>query len=265
MDLFRKPLKISGFLILVITFLPISFLVDLFVSGEAKKLRYFSRISSFYMRVALKVLGVRVRIKNADKLYDRKNNYFIISNHLSYIDIFAISSAAPAVFVANSDLEEAFLLGTIVRYSGGVFVERRNRGKILGDMQAISDMLDMGLNVVIFPEGTTSNGDRVMPFKSSLLAASAQSGVEVLPLCIRYRKINGEDVDGGNGHLVYYYGSISFFEHFFRFLNLRSVTVELTELESIGAEDGFSRKELTKAAYERISAAYNENRREGGK
>lgn len=260
MEILRKALKIAAFLVLVVTFLSISFVVDLFVSGERKKLRYFSSISSFYLRVALAVLGVGVKIKNADKLSGRKRNYFIISNHLSYLDIFAIYSVVPAVFVANSELEESFLLGKIIRYSGGVFVERRNRGKILRDMQAISDILNMGMNVVIFPEGTTSNGDRVMPFKSSLLAAAGKSGVEVLPLCIRYREIDGREIDAANRHLVYFYGSISFFEHFFRLLNLRSVTVEITELESIGAEDGLSRKELTRAAYERISAAYEEQR-----
>ncbi len=260
MTLFIKSLKIAAFLFLVVTFLPISFLVDLFVTRKERKLYYFSRISSFYLRAALGVLGVRVTVRNADKLRDRKNNYFIISNHLSYIDIFVIYSVIPSVFVANSELEEAFLLGTIVRYAGGVFVERRNRAKLLGDMGTISDMLNMGLNVVIFPEGTTSNGERVMPFKSSLLAAAGESGVEVLPLCIRYRKVNGEDIDARNGHQVYYYGSISFFEHFFRLLNLRSIAVELTELDSIGADAGLSRKELTRTAFERISAAYSHGR-----
>lgn len=260
MNLIRKPIKILGFLVLVVTFLSVSFLVDLFISGEERKLRYFSGISSFYLRAALKVLGVGVRIKNARRLYDRERSYFVVSNHLSYIDIFAIYSVTPAVFVANSELEESFLLGTIIRYSGGVFVERRNRAKILMDMRTISDMLDMGMNVVVFPEGTTSDGERVMPFKSSLFAAAATAGVEVLPLCIRYRKINGRDVDARSGRLVYYYGDIGFFEHFFRLLNLRSVTVELTELESIGLDSGLSRKELAKTAHERISAAYDEGR-----
>lgn len=251
-----KPLKILAFVILVVTFLTISFCVDLLARRNETKLRYFSRISSFYLRAALKVLGVRVELKNINKLGKERGNYLIVSNHLSYIDIFVIFSIVPAVFVANAELEDAFLLGTIIRYSGGVFVERRNRSRLLRDMHNIKDMLHMGFNVVLFPEGTTSDGEEVKPFKTSFLDVAGGNGVCVLPLSIRYRKINGEDIDAGNGRLVYYYGDIGFFEHFFRLLGLRSISVELTELEAIGP--GHPRKELAKIAFERISGAYKD-------
>jgi 1-acyl-sn-glycerol-3-phosphate acyltransferase len=249
-----KPLKIIAFVILVITFLTISSSVDLLVRSREAKLGYFSRISSFYLRAALWVLGVKVTWRNIKRLGGGKENYLVVSNHLSYIDIFAIFSTAPAVFVANSELEDAFLLGSIIRYSGGVFVERRNRSRLLKDMQNIRDILHMGFNVVLFPEGTTSDGREVKPFKTSFLDVAAGSGVEVLPLCIRYKKINGKDIDARSGPLVYYHGDITFFEHFFRLLGLRSISVELEELDVIGP--GKTRKELARIAYDRISEAY---------
>jgi 1-acyl-sn-glycerol-3-phosphate acyltransferase len=172
------------------------------------------------------------------------------------LDIFVIFSTVPAVFIANSELEDTFLLGSIIKYSGGVFVERRNRSRLLQDMQHIKNILHMGFNVVLFPEGTTSDGEEVKPFKTSFLDAAAGSGVDVLPLCVRYRKINGEDIDAGNGRLVYYYGDLTFFEHFFRLLNLRSISVDLTELEVI--PPGYTRKESARIAFERISTAYKE-------
>jgi 1-acyl-sn-glycerol-3-phosphate acyltransferase len=251
-----KPLKIFAFVILVITFLTISLSVDLAVRNKEAKLRYFSRISSFYLRAALRVLGVRLLLRDIKNLAKGKGNYFIVSNHLSYIDIFVIFSVVPAVFIANSELEEAFLLGAIIRYSGGVFVERRNRARLLKDMQNIKDILNMGFNVVLFPEGTTSDGEEVKPFKTPFLDAAAGSGAPVLPVCIKYKKADGEDVGPGNGPLVYYHGDVTFFGHFFRFLNLRRVEVELRELEVI--EPGQTRKELAETAYERISAAYRE-------
>ena len=127
-----------------------------------------------------------------------------------------IFSTVPAVFVANSELEDTFLLGSIIKYSGGVFVERRNRSRLLQDMQHIKNILHMGFNVVLFPEGTTSDGEEVKPFKTPFLDAAAGSGVDVLPLCVRYRKINGEDIDAGNGRLVYYYGDHYLFRAFFQ-------------------------------------------------
>jgi len=251
-----KTVKMLAFVILVVTFLIISFCVDLIVGNKMVKLRYFSRISSFYLRAALIVLGVKIRRRNINKLVSGKENHLVISNHLSYLDIFVIFSTVPAVFIANSELEDTFLLGAIIKYSGGVFVERRNRSRLLQDMQHIKNILHMGFNVVLFPEGTTSDGEEVKPFKTSFLDAAAGSGVDVLPLCVRYRKINGEDIDAGNGRLVYYYGDLTFFEHFFRLLNLRSISVDLTELEVI--PPGYTRKESARIAFERISTAYKE-------
>lgn len=253
---FLKTLKILAFVVLVVTFLAISFCVDLIVGNKMAKLRYFSRVSSLYLRAALMVLGVKVRLKNINRLGRGEGSYLVISNHLSYLDVFVIFSTAPAVFIANSELEDAFLLGTIIRYSGGVFVERRNRSRLMRDMQHIKDILHMGFNVVLFPEGTTSDGREVRPFKTSFLDAAAGTGAGVLPLCIRYRKINGEDIDAGNGLLVYYHGDITFYEHFFRLLSLRSISVDLAELEII--PPGNTRKESAGIAFERISAAYRE-------
>jgi 1-acyl-sn-glycerol-3-phosphate acyltransferase len=247
-----KALKIAAFILLVVTFLTISFAVDLTVRDEKSKRRYFSRISSFYMKMALAVLGVRVNVINPERLDSRRAS-FMVCNHLSYIDVFAIFSNVPAVFVANSELEEAFLLGAIIRYSGGVFVERRGRARLLEDMEAITGMLDLGLNVVLFPEGTTSDGSGVSPFKSSFLAAA--EGREVLPLCIKYKTVDGRAITPENSPLVYYYGDITFFGHFFRFLGLRSVAAELAALESIDPR-GLSRKDISDIAYREISACY---------
>lgn len=251
-----KPLKILAFLVLVVTFLTISFAIDLVLRDRARKLGYFSKLSSFYMALALRVVGVSVSLKNADILKKREHGCFILCNHLSYLDVFTIFSTIPATFVANSELEKAFLLGTIIKYSGGIFVERKSRAKLLDDMRRIEDLLKMGLNVVLFPEGTTSDGTRVMPFKTSLLGAVEGSDALVLPLCIKYRFINGKKVTPQNGHLVYYYEEITFFAHFFRLLGLRSISAELTELEPFRASRGMSRKEMADIAHDRISAAY---------
>jgi len=247
-----KALKIAGFILLVVTFLSISFAVDLLVRKERSKRAWFSRISSFYMRMALAVLGVHVKVINPERLVPGRGS-FMVCNHLSYIDVFAIFSNVPAVFVANSELEEAFLLGTIIKYSGGVFIERRGRARLLEDMERITGMLDLGLNVVLFPEGTTSDGSGVSLFKSSFLAAA--EGREVLPLCIKYKSVNGRSITRETSPLVYYYGETTFFEHFFRFMGLRSVAAELTVLKPIDTR-GLSRKDIAHIAQSEISASY---------
>ncbi len=114
-------------------------------------------------------------------------------------------------------------------------------------------MLDLGLFVVFFPECSTSDGSGVSPFKSSFLAAA--EGREVLPLCIKYKTVDGGPITPETSPLVYYYGDITFFEHFFRFLGLKSVAAELTALQPIETR-GLSRKDISDIAYREISTCY---------
>jgi 1-acyl-sn-glycerol-3-phosphate acyltransferase len=172
------------------------------------------------------------------------------------MDIFIIYSVLPSVFVANTELEEEFPLGAVTKYAGGIFVERRNRSKLIEDMKKISEVLDMGLNVVIFPEGTTSDGSAVYPFKAPFLKAAIDTETPVLPLCINYRSIDNEIVEPENKDLLFYYGEITFFEHFFRLLKTRRIDVELQALDAIEVNPKMTRKELSREAYSRISSAY---------
>ena len=256
MSLLRQPVKILIFFLIVVTFLLISSITDLVVRDRKKKLISFSRIASFYAKISLKLLGVTVNLKNLDRYIGTNENYMIVSNHLSYLDIFVIYSVLPSVFVANTELEGEFPLGAVTKYGGGVFVERRNRSRLLEDMNNISSVLDMGLNIVLFPEGTTSNGDGVMPFKTPFLKSAINSDTDVLPLCISYKKIDGRDVNNENRALVFYYGGIGFFEHFFRLVTIKNIEVDLEALEEIEVDPKMTRKELSKLAYDKINSAY---------
>jgi 1-acyl-sn-glycerol-3-phosphate acyltransferase len=245
-----KTVKILAFVILVVTFLPISFCVDLIVGDKMVKLRYFSRISSLYLRAALMVLGVKVRLRNINKLVRGKENYLVISNHLSYLDIFVIFSTVPWCS-SPTPSSRIHSFGAIIKY-WGVFVEGWNRSRLLQDMQHIKNILIWVLTSSSSRRGRSDDRE-VKPSKPPFSMRSG-SGVDVLPLCVRYRKINGEDIDARNGRLVYFYDDITFYEHFFRLLNLRSISVDLTELEVI--PPGYTRKESAKIAFERISGAY---------
>lgn len=256
MNLIRQPIKILFFFLIVVAFLLISFITDLIVRDRKKKLVYFSRIASFSGKVCLILFGVKINLKNLDKYKRVNKNYMVVCNHLSYLDIFVIYSVLPSVFVANSELEEEFPLGAVTKYGGGIFVERRNRSRLIDDMDNISSVLDMGLNIVLFPEGTTSDGEAVTAFKAPFLKSAINTGANVLPLCINYNKIDGRPLDKENKNLIFYYGSITFFEHFFRLLKLKSIDVELEALEEIKVNPKMTRKELSQIAYDKISSAY---------
>jgi 1-acyl-sn-glycerol-3-phosphate acyltransferase len=256
MNFIRQPIKILFFFLIVVTFLLISFITDLIVRDRKKKLISFSRIASFSGKVCLMLFGVKVNLKNLNRYKRANKNYMIVCNHLSYLDIFVIYSVLPSVFIANSELEEEFPLGAVTKYGGGIFVERRSRSRLLGDMDNISSVLNMGLNIVLFPEGTTSDGQAVTAFKAPFLKSAINTGTDVLPLCLNYKRINGESLDEKSKDLIFYYGSITFFEHFFRLLKLKNIEVELEALEEIEVNPKMTRKELSQIAYDKISSAY---------
>lgn len=256
MNMIRMVIKSLFFFLIVVVFLLVSFSVDLIVRDRRKKLILFSKIASFAGKVSLILLGVRVNLKNLNKYIKADKNYMIVSNHLSYLDIFVIYSVIPSVFVANSELEEEFPLGAVTKYGGGIFVERRNRSRLLDDMDNISRVLDMGLNIVIFPEGTTSDGQAVTAFKTPFLKSAINTGTSVLPLCISYKKVNNQSVDKDNKDIIFYYEDISFFEHFFEVLKLQSIEVQLEALEEIEVNPDMTRKELSQITHDKISSAY---------
>ncbi len=256
MDLIRLIIKSIFFFLVLVIFLLVSFMTDLIVRDRKKKLISFSKIASFSGKMCLILFGVKVNLKNLDRYIRTDKNYMVVCNHLSYLDIFIIYSVFPSVFIANSELEEEFPLGVVTKYGGGIFVERRNRSRLLDDMDNISSVLDLGLCIVLFPEGTTSDGKAVTAFKAPFLKSAINTNINVIPFCINYKNIDREPVNKENKSLVFYYDDNTFFEHFFRLLKLKSIEVELEALEEIEVNPKMTRKELSQIAHDKISSAY---------
>ena len=227
--------------------------------GPMRARTALAKNTSFFSRRVLRVLGVRVTGKRIrwKGLRPRRNSYLVLSNHVSYIDILVLSSRMPSVFVTSIELRNSFPLGLFARFGGSIFVERRSPAGLRAEIGAVAGVLDQGLSVVLFPEGTTSDGETVRPFKSSLLTAAIDTGSEVLPVCLRYSRINGRPLDRENRDQVFYHGGTTFFEHAPRLLALRSVNVELFMHRPIPSHRHRSRKDLAARAHELISAAYH--------
>ncbi len=191
------------------------------------------RTASGFARIVLILFGVHVRVKHRERLHKTVDGRLIVSNHLSYIDVLVISALAPSVFITSVELKNTALLGTLARLSGSIFVERRRPSGLKREIGDIAFALGQGLPVALFPEGTTSNGDRVQPFKNSLFDAAVLTQADIVPICIRYIRVNNEHLSSENRDLVFYYGGATFLKHFLRFLSLRSIEVEVIPLKAI--------------------------------
>ncbi|MGQ0793868.1 MAG: 1-acyl-sn-glycerol-3-phosphate acyltransferase [Deltaproteobacteria bacterium] len=250
----RKCVKTACFLALLVFFASATALARLIARGGNQK-AWLAKIASLSSWALLRALGVSVTVRDNQNIRQSAKNYFIVSNHVSYLDIFIISSLVPSIFIANSELKDDPLLGNVIKLGGGVFVERRNRSSLMQDMASIGDLLGEGANVVLFPEGTTSDGEGLLPFKSSFLDLAARAKSDTLLVCVRYRGVNGDEITPENRDLIYYYGGMKFFEHFFRLMEQKCVSAEITFIETVPA-GSLSRKELAKRASEVIAGVY---------
>ncbi|MBV8438126.1 MAG: 1-acyl-sn-glycerol-3-phosphate acyltransferase [Silvibacterium sp.] len=130
-----------------------------------------------------------------------------MSNHLSHLDILLYAAAMPCIFVSKSEVLSWPMFGILARCGGTVFVER-SRSHGVGDPAAsIAAALTAGIPVVLYPEGTSSDGSTVLPFHSSFLQPAATTGAPVVPAAIAYSVNDGAEVD------LCYYGEITFFPH----------------------------------------------------
>lgn len=229
-------------------------------ASRARRKTRLAGNSSFFAHLGLRVLGIRVhshRLKR-NGVRQRRTNYLIISNHLTYVDILVVASLMPSVFITSVELKQTFPLGLFAWCGGCLFVERRSPSGLKREIEEIAKVLAQGTSVALFPEGTTSNGETVQPFKNSLITAAITTGTSLLPVCIRYRAANGRVVDTTNRDSLYYYGGTTFFQHLPRLLALRSIDVECMVLRPIAAHQHQSRKDLAARAHQMISAVYHE-------
>lgn len=116
----------------------------------------------------------------------------LVSNHLGYLDVLVLAATTPGVFVAKSEVRRWPVFSWFARAAGTIFVERTRRTDTGHVVEAMTEALSEDLVVVLFPEGTSTGGDEVRPFRSALLDAAVRHGRAVSPVAIDYRLPGGD-------------------------------------------------------------------------
>lgn len=226
-----------------IIFAAFSFLFALcFRRGEAPALALArARCLQRHSRRTLRVMDVEVSARG--HVPDRG---LLVSNHLSYLDILVISSITPAIFVAKSEVRRWPVFGWLARRAGTLFIERAKRGDVARVNDEAARLLEAGMLLVIFPEGTSSDGREVLPFKSSLLEPIVG---RCQPLSVAH--ISYEVEEGDAGEDVCYWGDMTFGPHLLKLLSKRRVSASVT---FTAVERGANcRKELARQLHSEVS------------
>lgn len=153
-----------------------------------------------------------------------KPPFFLVTNHLSYADIGALRAAVKGIFVAKAEINGWFLAGRICRDMGTIFINRTNRRDIPRAGEEIIERLEAGEGVIVFPEGTSTKGEEVLPFNSSFLEFAARSGVAVSYAAISYSTAPDELPAS---LAACWWEEISFFAHLWRLFHVPEYTATI--------------------------------------
>lgn len=172
----------------------------------------------------------------------------LVANHVSWLDIYAINAHSPCAFVSKAEVRGWPVIGWLAARNQTVFLRRGSRGHARLVNQEIATLLEAGNNVAVFPEGTTSDGQRVLPFHAALLQAAIEAGRPVQPVAIEYFS-----ADGHRSLVPAYVGDQSLWQSIRAIVAARGLRVRLTVLAPIDTV-GAVRRELSQTAQQRIAA-----------
>lgn len=250
-----QPVRFLAVLALSFVFLSHMAIVYLLRRQRWPRTRLSNVILSRYSCLGLWLLGVKVRTLGIHHR-DSQPNGLYVGNHLSYLDVLVISSVLPAGFVTSREIRETPFLGLICEMAGSLFVERRSRANLLGEVAELTEGLKNGLNIAIFPEATSTNGAKILRFKRPLYLAGVQAGANIIPFCLNYRTVGGKPLTTVTRDWVFWYGDMDFAPHLWALAGSGGVMVELQFLEPLRPgqrpEDAGELSQLTQQAIEKV-------------
>jgi lyso-ornithine lipid O-acyltransferase len=193
------------------------------------------------------LLGVRIRVVG-QRLRDHP--LLIVSNHVSWLDISVITALAPVVFVAKQEIASWPLFGLLAKLQRSVFVDRSRRHKTQEVNSEIAQRLAEGDPVVLFGEGTSSDGNRVLPFRTALIGAARDALAEaehakyvwIQPLSIAYTRLLGLPLGRTHRPRVAWYGGSPLWPHLLRIARCGGVDVVVSWGEPLCFEETSDRK-----------------------
>lgn len=177
------------------------------------KLRWRNRFVGRWMRSVARLVGMRLQVEGTPPCAPT----LLVANHLSYLDVLALSQVLDCAFVSKDDVAGWPLIGFASRHSRTIFIDRQSNRSLRRALEDIQQTIRDGLSVIVFPEGTTTAGTEVTRFRPSLLEFAVEERMPVHYAAIHYRT-NGGDPPARDA--VCWWGPMTFFPHFFNLFRL---------------------------------------------
>ncbi|SNY90385.1 1-acyl-sn-glycerol-3-phosphate acyltransferase [Cohaesibacter sp. ES.047] len=222
-------------------------------------------IPVLFHRIVCRTLGIKVVVRG---LCTTKGSVLITANHASWLDISVLSSVQPVSFIAKSEVANWPIFGMFAKLQRSIFVNRSKRSETGNVAKEIAKRLKEGDAMVLFAEGTSSNGNEVRPFRTALIGAAkaamvaeqpgaeekGQTSVWIQPLSVAYTGIQGLPMGRQHRHIAAWYGDMDLAPHLWAVAKEGAIDVTLTFGEPIPFGADADRKEAARKAEATVRA-----------
>lgn len=224
--------------------------------------RVAQHFACLFWRVICRLVGVRVRVLGRPAAARAGRPVIHVSNHTSWLDIAVLGGRFDACFIAKDEVAGWPLIGTIARLGRTVYV-RRSRASTGRERDTMQKRLADGDNLILFPEGTTSDGARVLEFRSAFLSIAMPAGgiaPIIQPVAVVYDRLGGLPVMRAQRALFAWYGDMEIASHLWRLCQHRGLRVTVALLPPLDPAGFADRKALSRALWRSIATAAGELR-----
>jgi len=237
-------LRVAGFLTLVVVLTPVH-IVYRVLRPEDK-----FRLPQFFHRLLIALLGFRVR---AHGTVASASPVLFVANHASYLDILVLATLIPAAFVAKSEVANWPLIGFLAKLQNTVFIERR-AAKAHHQKSVLHEKLAAGQSLIVFPEGTSTEGLGALPFKSSLFSVIEDNAkLTVQPISITCTELDGIPMTRELRSFYSWYGDMTLLPHLWNVFKLGGFTLDVVFHSPVTANNFADRKELARYCHQQVA------------
>lgn len=245
----RAAARLAAYGLFTLVLLPVQALALAMHTPTAK------RLPGWYHKRCLRLLGLKLR-RHGEKV--QGHPVLFAANHVSYLDIAVLGAALPrASFVAKSEVRDWPFFGLLAKLQRTVFVNRTARRQTSEQRDEMTRRLEAGDDLILFPEGTSDDGKRVLPFKSALFSVAEKrphgKPLTVQPVSLTYTKLDDQPMGRYLRPFVAWYGDMDMAPHIWEVLGLGTITAEVVFHPPVTIDEAGSRKALAQHCQDRVA------------
>lgn len=254
----RKVFRFVCIVFWMVSFFIRGWIIKLGTRDPVRQRHRLAKNTSYVSSKLLIYFGLKVTVVNPENLQIlAQENHLIVSNHVSYTDILVLASCYPFIFISSTEMAANPFLGDIARIGGSLFTNRKKHASLPQEINNFASALKDGFNLVLFPEGTSTNGETVREFRKSLFQTSIIAQKPILPICVKYKTLDSRPIQTQEQRdIVCWYGEMTFVPHLFKIIS-HTAEVEVNVLSPLPYDPCKTRQQLCEEVHAQILSVFH--------